>query len=114
MYERGAFKELSDQGFDGTWLEWFLKETETFHGTSSYLSYNSICSRKSVLKPLPLQLKLDGTLGRSLPHGSRNAPHSQPALSRHLFLVFILVRSHVKALMNTLSHPTSPDLFSRN
>lgn len=33
MYERGAFKELSDQGFNGTWLEWFLKETETFHGT---------------------------------------------------------------------------------
>jgi hypothetical protein len=33
MYEHGGFKELSDQGFDGTWLEWFLKETETFHGT---------------------------------------------------------------------------------
>ena len=32
MYERGAFKELVAQGFDGTWLEWFLKETETFHG----------------------------------------------------------------------------------
>lgn len=32
MYEHGGFKELSDQGFDGTWLEWFLKETETFHG----------------------------------------------------------------------------------
>ncbi|KAF8319103.1 chorismate mutase [Clavulina sp. PMI_390] len=31
MYERGAFKELVDQGFDGTWLEWFLKETEMFH-----------------------------------------------------------------------------------
>lgn len=32
MYERGGFKELRDQGFEGTWLEWFLKETETFHG----------------------------------------------------------------------------------
>ncbi|KAF9510954.1 hypothetical protein BS47DRAFT_1331340 [Hydnum rufescens UP504] len=31
MYERGAFKELVEQGFDGTWLEWFLQETETFH-----------------------------------------------------------------------------------
>jgi chorismate mutase len=32
IYERGAFKELADQGFSGSWLEWFLKETETFHG----------------------------------------------------------------------------------
>jgi len=31
MYVRGAFPELKDMGFDGTWLEWFLKETETFH-----------------------------------------------------------------------------------
>jgi chorismate mutase len=32
MYEKGAFKELRDVGFEGTWLEWFLKETESFHG----------------------------------------------------------------------------------
>ncbi len=32
MYQRGAFKELRDLGFQGSWLEWFLKETETFHG----------------------------------------------------------------------------------
>lgn len=31
MYQRGAFKELTDLGFNGSWLEWFLKETETFH-----------------------------------------------------------------------------------
>jgi chorismate mutase len=32
MYQRGAFKELLDLGFQGSWLEWFLKEIETFHG----------------------------------------------------------------------------------
>jgi chorismate mutase len=32
IYQRGAFKELEKQGIDGSWLEWFLKETETFHG----------------------------------------------------------------------------------
>ena len=32
IYQRGAFKELRDLGFEGSWLEWFLKETETFHG----------------------------------------------------------------------------------
>lgn len=32
MYQRGAFTELADLGFDGSWLEWFLKETESFHG----------------------------------------------------------------------------------
>jgi chorismate mutase len=31
MYEKGAFDELQQIGFEGTWLEWFLKEIETFH-----------------------------------------------------------------------------------
>lgn len=31
MYQKGTFKELTDIGFTGTWLEWFLKETEIFH-----------------------------------------------------------------------------------
>jgi len=31
VYIRGAFPELKDSGFDGSWLEWFLKEIETFH-----------------------------------------------------------------------------------
>ncbi|EIN12976.1 chorismate mutase [Punctularia strigosozonata HHB-11173 SS5] len=31
IYQRGAFPELAAQGFDGSWLDWFLKETETFH-----------------------------------------------------------------------------------
>ncbi|KAJ3813298.1 chorismate mutase [Lentinula lateritia] len=31
IYQRGAFKELRDIGFAGSWLEWFLKETESFH-----------------------------------------------------------------------------------
>ncbi|KAH9891599.1 chorismate mutase [Cubamyces lactineus] len=30
-YRRGEFQELKDIGFHGSWLEWFLKETETFH-----------------------------------------------------------------------------------
>ncbi|KAI0354918.1 chorismate mutase [Trametes cingulata] len=30
-YRRGEFQELKDIGFTGSWLEWFLKETETFH-----------------------------------------------------------------------------------
>lgn len=34
MYSCGAFPELKELGFDGSWLEWFLKETETFHGPS--------------------------------------------------------------------------------
>jgi chorismate mutase len=33
MYTPGAFPELVAQGFEGTWLDWFLKEIETFHGT---------------------------------------------------------------------------------
>lgn len=32
IYQRGVFHELRDLGFQGSWLEWFLKETESFHG----------------------------------------------------------------------------------
>jgi chorismate mutase len=32
IYERGVFKELEALQFKGSWLEWFLKETEAFHG----------------------------------------------------------------------------------
>jgi len=31
IYQRGAFQELHNLGFEGSWLEWFLKETESFH-----------------------------------------------------------------------------------
>lgn len=31
-YRRGEIQELKDTGFHGSWLEWFLKETESFHG----------------------------------------------------------------------------------
>ncbi|KAF8442838.1 chorismate mutase [Boletus edulis BED1] len=31
IYVHAAFPELKELGFDGSWLEWFLKETETFH-----------------------------------------------------------------------------------
>ena len=34
LYEPGAFNELLSIGFSGSWLEWFLKETETFHGAA--------------------------------------------------------------------------------
>jgi len=31
VYEKAAFRELVDLGYDGTLLGWFLKETESFH-----------------------------------------------------------------------------------
>lgn len=38
IYRRGEFEELRDKtGFTGSWLEWFLKETETFHGAPTYV-----------------------------------------------------------------------------
>jgi hypothetical protein len=37
MYIRSAFPELQEMGFQGSWLDWFLKEIETFHG--SFVSY---------------------------------------------------------------------------
>ncbi|KAI0076355.1 chorismate mutase [Panus rudis PR-1116 ss-1] len=31
LYQRGAFPELKELGFEGSMLDWFLKETESFH-----------------------------------------------------------------------------------
>ena len=41
IYERGSMKELRDVGFEGSWLEWFLKETESFHGMRASYCLNS-------------------------------------------------------------------------
>ena len=38
IYERGIFKELEGLGFKGSWLEWFLRETEVFHGAHEHIS----------------------------------------------------------------------------
>ncbi|KAJ7459896.1 chorismate mutase [Mycena latifolia] len=46
IYQRGAFPELTATGFQGSWLEWFLKEIETFHA--------------------PFKQRRDGTLGTSM------------------------------------------------
>ena len=32
LYIKGGIQELADGGHDGTWLQWFLKETESMHG----------------------------------------------------------------------------------
>ena len=34
IYQKRGFEELSKVGFKGSWLEWFLTETEAFHGAS--------------------------------------------------------------------------------
>lgn len=31
IYQKGAFEELKELDFKGSWLDWFLKETESFH-----------------------------------------------------------------------------------
>lgn len=33
IYQKGAFEELRALDFKGSWLDWFLAETEAFHGT---------------------------------------------------------------------------------
>jgi len=66
MYQRGAFKELGDLGFEGSWLDWFLKEIETFHGQS----LDEITIHRA--KKKHTQPKHDATRGTSLClHGTR-------------------------------------------
>lgn len=42
LYHKGEFQELKDLGFEGSLLDWFLKETESFHGTFSFDSLTLI------------------------------------------------------------------------
>lgn len=39
IYEPGAFAELTESGVKGSWLSWFLRETEAFHGAC----YSATC-----------------------------------------------------------------------
>ncbi|KAF8645219.1 hypothetical protein AX16_008046 [Volvariella volvacea WC 439] len=53
IYQRGAFKELVDLGFTGSWLEWFLKETETFHAKARrYTSPDEYPFTQNLPKPV--------------------------------------------------------------
>ncbi|KAI0822235.1 chorismate mutase [Trametes gibbosa] len=59
-YRRGEFQELKDIGFDGSWLEWFLKETETFHAKArrytspeEYPFTDPAALPPPILKPFP-------------------------------------------------------------
>ena len=45
IYEKGAFKDVL-KDFEGSWVEWFLLETESFHGESSQpLQWISLSSK---------------------------------------------------------------------
>ena len=63
IYQRGAFEELTDLGFRGSWLEWFLKETESFHGLSSLFFFSFLFVAFDLLSN---QQKLDDTQGISI------------------------------------------------
>ena len=52
MYTPGGFEELKDKGFEGTWLDWFLREIETFHG-KSLESSRSRSAQELVASSLP-------------------------------------------------------------
>ncbi|KAF8147302.1 chorismate mutase [Mycena galopus ATCC 62051] len=47
IYQRAAFSELTALGFQGSWLEWFLKEIESFHAKAR--RYTSINVNQSIL-----------------------------------------------------------------
>ncbi|KAJ6559152.1 chorismate mutase [Mycena vulgaris] len=57
IYQRGAFPELTAVGFQGSWLEWFLKEIETFHGMDLHP-----CPVLILFNVGPSKRKRDGTL----------------------------------------------------
>lgn len=54
MYIPGAFSELKELGFNASWLEWFLKEIETFHGLSPFPALFIACAHT---RPPPLTAK---------------------------------------------------------
>ena len=83
MYQKGAFKELTDIDFTGTWLDWFLKETEIFHGEIIRFYFQ----RSSTILAITFQQKLVVT------QGERTSP----------FHISIDKQNHFLAQMNILS-----------
>ncbi|TFL02379.1 chorismate mutase [Pterulicium gracile] len=58
IYQRGAFQEIRSLGFEGSWMEWFLREIESFHAKARRYSSpdETPFSRdlpEPVLPPLP-------------------------------------------------------------
>lgn len=52
IYRKGEFEELQKTGFKGSWLEWFLKETESFHGASQPGSRVCLATHSHRYRPL--------------------------------------------------------------
>jgi chorismate mutase len=85
IYERGVFRELEALQFKGSWLEWFLKETEAFHGAptppsfpkSSHPStHSSDRSESAEIHKASVHLPLHSAKGRPASDAQRNVPHS--------------------------------------
>ena len=53
IYQKGGFEELRGLDFKGSWLDWFLAETEAFHGT--FMQYRPTNHLPS---PVPLALSV--------------------------------------------------------
>jgi hypothetical protein len=46
MYDPHAFRDvLHHDGFEGSWLDWFLRETETMHGALAPSRHRCVAQR---------------------------------------------------------------------
>lgn len=63
IYQRGAFNELTQLGFEGSWLDWFLRETEIFHAKARrYTSPDEHPFTSSLPEPVLPPLKFPSIL----------------------------------------------------
>jgi len=54
IYQKGALEELRELDFKGSWLDWFLSETEAFHGTlARYRPTGRLPSSIPLVLPVP-------------------------------------------------------------
>lgn len=53
IYQRGAFPELVNIDFQGSWVEWFIKETESFHGERERLSFRDNADLTPIISQSP-------------------------------------------------------------
>lgn len=88
LYQPGAIPELEKAGHHGSWLDWFLKETESMHGERLFIAARLDPSRHIVLTALNLHCSSQGPAVREVCAIFRREAHCWESAKSALVRIF--------------------------
>ena len=112
MYQKGAFEELKALDFNGSWLDWFLSETEAFHGTFVRMVDPPTDFHRAFLS-IPPADPLSSSKGAEIYQviillGFRNI-----AVGAEVLLILLVVRMNTRSLRTSLNPSSSRRTFRK-